>query len=145
MIKRPTAFILGAGTSVPYGFVSVERLLRDVRTLDAPNLAHKLCTERLSGDELALREALQRTHDASLDSLLELRPDITSAGKRLTASMILELEHHSTFSARFPEPQNDWLTCFFGELAAGTNSLQQFVQNPISLITYCRISLFGTG
>ncbi len=135
MIRRSTAFILGAGTSVPYGFPAGEALLRTARSFDLANLRNKMCA-RAPIDANELYAALQRTHDSSLDTLLELRPDITDAGKRLIASMILELEYHSTFHARYPAPKDDWLATFFGELVTGTKRLEEFANNPIVLITY---------
>ena len=41
VIHRPTAFILGAGTSVPYGFPSGKELLRMARGFDVANLKDK--------------------------------------------------------------------------------------------------------
>ncbi len=121
---------------MPYGFVSGEGLLREVRNLDAPNLAMKLCIPKLNDAGLALREALRRTHDASFDALLELRPDITEIGKRLTASILLQLEFHSQFAGRYPQPKDDWITRLFGELTADTQSLEQFAENKIIFVTY---------
>ena len=69
---------------------------------------------------------------ALLDAL-GIRP-YSAVGKRLIASLVLELEFHSP--GRFPEPKDDWLTLFFGELAAGTTCLEDFARNPITLVTY---------
>ena len=132
MIRRPTVFILGAGTSVPYGFPAGEQFLP--RGMNEPTLLQKLCVPVLDDAATALLEALHRTHDASLDALLELRPDITEVGKRLIASLIMELEFNSP--PRYPSPKDDWLTPFFGELASGTTSLDDFARNPVVIITY---------
>jgi hypothetical protein len=134
MIQRPTAFIFGAGTSIPYGFPSGEELLRTARGFDLKNLKNKVYAPTLADQAEKLRLALSQTHDSSLDLLLELRPDITEIGKRLIASLLLELEFSSTY--RFPAPADDWLTVFFGELVADTSSLEDFAKNPVSLITY---------
>lgn len=133
MIKCPTAFILGAGTSVPYGFLAGEALLREARRINLSNLKDK-AVARAPADVEELYAALQRTHDSSLDALLELRPDITPIGKRLIASLMLELEFNSPH--RYPEPKDDWLTMFFGELTSNTTCLEDFANNPVVLITY---------
>jgi hypothetical protein len=134
MIQRPTAFIFGAGASIPYGFPSGEGLLNMARVFDSMNLRSKVCAPAMEDQTENLRLALNRTHDSSLDLLLELRPDITEIGKRLIASLLLELEFHSPH--RFPTPDADWLTLFFGELVAETTCLEDFAKNPVSLITY---------
>jgi hypothetical protein len=135
MIHHPTAFILGAGTSVPYGFPAGEELLRMARGFDLANLKDK-AHARAPADVAGLYAALQRTHDSSLDTLLELRSDIAPIGKRLIAALILELEFNSTFPQRYPAPKDDWLTMFFGELTSDTKCLEDFAKNPIVLITY---------
>jgi len=127
VIHRPTAFILGAGTSVPYGFPSGKELLRMARGFDVANLKDK-AHARAPADVEELHAALQRTHDSSLDTLLELRSDIAPIGKRLIASLILELEFHSTFPQRYPMPKDDWLTRFFGEVTSDTKCLEDFAK-----------------
>jgi len=136
VIRRSTVFILGAGTSKPYGFSTGEQLLREGRRLDQNNLFRKLHAPASNDAARALHTSLQRTHDSSLDALLELRPDITPIGKRLIASLMLELEFHAKDPGRYPEPQDDWLTLFFDELAADTADLEGFALNPVTLITY---------
>jgi len=71
------------------------------RGFDVANLKDK-AHARAPADVEELHAALQRTHDSSLDTLLELRSDIAPIGKRLIASLILELEFHSTFPQRSP-------------------------------------------
>jgi hypothetical protein len=131
VIQCPTAFILGAGTSVPYGFPAGEDLLRDARSFDFNNLTTRPNTRSVPNVK-ELHATLQRTHDGSLDALLELRPDIAAAGKRVIASVLLEVESNS----RVPQPKDDWLTPFFGELTSGTRCLEDFTKNPITLVTY---------
>src|SRR5580698_9154218 len=102
MLSKTTAVILGAGASIPYGFPSGAELLRIARGFDLRNIQAKVHHAGLDRDATKLHEALQRTHDASLDTLLELRADITTIGKRLIASLLLEFEHNSP--SRYPEP-----------------------------------------
>jgi len=136
MIARPTVFILGAGASVPYGFPAGAQLLHAARSLDLINLAAKLHVPSSMIDEIhALHVALSRTHDASLDALLELRPDIVALGKRLIASLMLEIEYNAALRP-FPEQKDDWLTTFFGELAADTKTVDEFAAGGVSVITY---------
>jgi hypothetical protein len=110
--------------------------MREVRGFDLRNLRLKLRDPALEDASAALYLALQQSHDSSLDALLELRPDITEVGKRLIAAILLELEFHSKSSQRYPEPKDDWLTLFFGELTGRTTSLEDFAKNPVVLITY---------
>jgi hypothetical protein len=105
------------------------------RGMNEPTLQQKLCAPALNDSSTALLQALHRTHDASLDALLELRPDITEVGKRLIASLVMELEFNSP--SHYPSPKDDWLTPFFGELVSGTTSLEDFARNnPVAIITY---------
>jgi hypothetical protein len=134
MISHPTAFILGAGASIPYGFISGEGLHRDARVMGIQNLRSKTRSAELEPQLQELHKALQQTHDSSLDALLELRPDIARCGKRLMASILLELEWHSP--QRFPEPNADWITFLFEKLVADASSLEQFAQNLVYFITY---------
>src|ERR1700680_2454528 len=108
MIRRSTAFVLGAGTSIPYGFPSGEGLLRMARNFDLMNLKNKVHAPWFAETAGQLRFGLSRTDDSSVDALLELRPDITDVGKRLIASLLLELEFHSP--SRYPSADDDWLT-----------------------------------
>jgi len=131
MIRRHTAFIMGAGTSVPYGFPSGEGLMRIAQSLSLEGLKQKLYAPDLR--EVALHDALQSSYDPSLDALLELREDITPVGKRLMASLLLEIEFNSR---ERPLPDDHWLSLFFQELTAGTRSLEDFAGNQITVITY---------
>lgn len=132
MIRRRTAFIMGAGTSVPYGFPSGAGLMREAQRLNQDNLTFKLYGSA-PADVALLLDALQRSYDSSLDALLELRADITPIGKRLMASLLLEIEYHSLARAL---PEDHWLGLFFQELTTGTRSLEDFARNPITIITY---------
>jgi hypothetical protein len=61
-----------------------------------------------------------RPNAPDLDALLKLRPDITAVGKRLIASLILELEFHSPgmTSARFSAKRDGTDTDQFSAPAA---------------------------
>ncbi len=111
-------------------------MLLDARRFNVPTMQQKLHMPELNDAAKALIEALQRTNDASLDTLLELRPDITEVGKRLIAALVLEYEFNSP--ARYPSPKDDWITTVFGELTRGTTCLEDFGprNNPIVFITY---------
>ncbi|HEX4240945.1 MAG TPA: hypothetical protein VHZ53_06005 [Steroidobacteraceae bacterium] len=134
MINRCTAFVLGAGTSIPYRFPSGEGLLKQARVLSIPDILKKIQRPELEGPARELEGALKKTHDSSLDALLELRPDLAEVGKRLLAALLLE--HENSSITHFPEPEEDWLTVFFGELVRNTSSIRDFAKNPISFITY---------
>ena len=133
MIRRRTVFVLGAGASIPYGFPSGEDLLQEARRLSPKEIHEHLCIE--STDPIQpLYDALVRTHDASLDSILDLRTDLRDAGKRLIASLLLQREFNST--KHYPNRSDDWITLLFGELTAGTRSLDEFVENQVVFVTF---------
>jgi hypothetical protein len=106
--------------------------MHEARRLNIDNMTQKLYGP--TQDAITpLKTALSRSYDSSLDALLELRTDITQMGKRLMASLLLEIEYHS-MSRDLPD--DHWLGLFFQELTSGTKSLEDFSRNPITIITY---------
>jgi hypothetical protein len=136
VIERPTVFILGAGSSIPYGFSSGEGLLQQARRLHVNQLKDKLRLEQVVpvAEIRRLHDALQRTHDASIDALLELRDDCLAAGRALIATMLLREEEK--VAATVIDPERDWLTVLFRELTRGTTCLQDFARNNVTFMTY---------
>jgi hypothetical protein len=92
MLSKPTVIILGAGASMPYGFPSGEKLLRDARMYPVQQLA-SLVKPGQPMAVPALHRALQGTLDRSIDAMLETLPkEVVDAGKAYMARTLLACE-----------------------------------------------------
>jgi hypothetical protein len=137
MLKKRTVFILGAGASMSYGLPSGAGLLAAARKLGLPQLATRVGqvgsphSDKPAHD---LHVALSETLATSLDSLLERRPELELAGKRVMAGLLLEQENLALRN-KF-QSDDDWLRLLFAELSSGAETIEQFVENPLIIVTF---------
>lgn len=96
MIQQNTAFILGAGTSVEYGFPLGRGLLAGVvESLDDPSTQVFLSLRELGHPEAEIRQFrknLMRSMSQSIDSFLEKRREFTKIGKAAIAATLIPYE-----------------------------------------------------
>jgi hypothetical protein len=161
MITKPTVFVLGAGTSMPYGFPSGSHLVREicnVTTDDPLEYDSSLKLEEteiadLTKDVLLLKRkdigqvlrnffgrsqteefgrALHFSQRYSIDAFLERRPEYMDIGKWAIALFILRKEIKShLFDAKF---QNEG--CYRYLIDRMDTKWDQFSENKVSFITF---------
>lgn len=121
MLQKRTVFILGAGTSMPYGFPSGAQLTDDIRDGLKPmgELESRVLNSGITDVQIRkLEYALQRNPFPSIDALLEAQEDLRPAGK---TSIIHQISHYER-SGKSMEPSpnlKDWYPEFFNLLAQG--------------------------
>jgi hypothetical protein len=132
MLEVPTVFVLGAGSSVPYGFPTGIELsktivqglrngpllagLRDIGDIETQTLLH-------------FREEFYESGKNSVDAFLEHREDLMEIGKLVTAFALIEkevLEELFTFT-------ESWLRELYNRL---NSTFDEFGSNKVSFVTF---------
>jgi hypothetical protein len=132
MLEVRTVFVLGAGSSVPYGFPTGIELsktiaqglrngpmlsgLRDIGGIEAETLLH-------------FREEFYESGKNSVDAFLEHREDLMEVGKLVTAYALIEkevLEELFTF-------RESWLRELYNRL---NSTFEEFGSNQVSFVTF---------
>lgn len=133
MISIPTTFILGAGSSMQYGFPSGAGLTRSViDALEAPESDSCNTLKKLGyppSEIAAFREALRFSGRASVDAFLEHRTDLMSIGKAAMACVLIPLEN---IGALFDADQS-WYQYLYERMNC---ALDSFTDNAVSFITF---------
>lgn len=108
MIKQNTVFILGAGASMPYGFLSGAELRRSIcRDSVFSSGMHAALTIDMEIPEHELRkfgDAFNRSLQPSIDAFLAKRPDLVEIGKLCIA---YQLGHRENPSSIFDNEVSD--------------------------------------
>jgi len=139
MITKPTALVLGAGASIPYGFPSAKDLRNVVLDNTYPRPSKNwinLFSDLDATTEEDLRDfggALQESGMASVDAFLEYRTDLIPLGKLTIAAALIPCENENnlyTFSRKGGE---SWYEFLWGKLRAPYELLHE---NRLSIITF---------
>ena len=164
MIETPTVFILGAGSSVPYGFPCGDRFKKALcafaRKVDTPsqdnfakneeyrlveNIRQRLVeiSSHLGSDyEYGKRFAQELSGAAvgSIDTFLHLHgenePGYVPLGKGAIAGVLMACE---TKDVQKPdrEIEGDWISYLIGLMGRGADNAEEFVsRNNVSFITF---------
>ena len=100
MIKRPTALVLGAGASAPFGFPSGRKLRDDIiRDLGAgsTDLYKVVAASGFDAKRITnFRDALQKSGQRSVDAFLEHRNEFVEIGKVAIAAALIPYEKEGT-------------------------------------------------
>ena len=137
MIRKKTVFILGAGSSMPYGFESGSRMLIECKKMQPDQIARAICFPNVSTVVKSFLEALQSAQNESLDAFLEHRTDSDAEmhiGKRLIASRLLyqEMKSNQAFDVN-----GDWISYLYSRMVERAKSIEDFQKNnPVTFITY---------
>jgi hypothetical protein len=131
VIYRKTVFVVGAGASIPYGYPSGSSMLNEARAISIDDLRAMTNVGPRDTAE-RFKAALRDCESDSLDSLLELRPDLDEIGRRYIAHRILTAENQNY--DRRPS-HGDWLSYLFNQMDTG-RTLDSFLNNPVTFITY---------
>jgi len=143
MIDKETLFILGAGSSLPYGFPLAKGLRK--KALDqainlAKDLDRKMNTDYHS-QAIEFTEKFRLSSDQSIDWFLKKFPEFLEIGKFLIIDIILKEETISRFREElYPQFSNqDWYWYLYNEMSKypkGQTDPKQFLNNKVSFITF---------
>ena len=155
MITKPTALILGAGTSCPYGFpAGLQLKARICKALNVhlPSDYQPTHTKREMGIDNDFKEVFPYTYvqdfsrnlvsspDASIDAFLEHHPEYKEIGHRAIASILLAYETHASlfddWVLKWDDPNNNekhWYQLLFSNL---NSTFDGFSKNQLSIITF---------
>lgn len=125
MVTRPTAFVVGAGASCPYGYPSgaqlVNAIIKGIKISTGGNGKPIASTQESKllldmGFErdllLEFRNELQRSKAFSPDVFLERRTEFIDVGKAAIAAFLLPKENSAQFAPEF----GDWYRYLLGTL-----------------------------
>ncbi|MCG2659562.1 MAG: hypothetical protein L6437_04880 [Kiritimatiellae bacterium] len=134
MITRPTVLILGAGSTIPYGFPSgkslVEQICQRLKESETKRIIHSILD--LNNSDTIIDEflkALQFSGRYSIDAFLEHRTEFIPIGKAAIASVLIPLEN----KAGLFRTGNGWYRYLFNQM---NTEFEEFAQNKLSVITY---------
>ncbi len=146
IIQQPTAFILGAGTSIPFKFPSGPGLVESIINASFSDFM----TKGLSPDELnrfrlahsEFRKELYGSRLFSIDEFLRTRssnPDLVSWGKLLVALLIRHKEYEASERDKNlqllldGERDSDWMRVLWDRIKCPP---EDFVKHKIVFITF---------
>lgn len=133
MINRPTVFILGAGTSIPYNYPSGKELVKEITTgLSNRETLFQLCSKlEFSADEVNIfAHALNFSGDFSIDAFLERNPKFVDLGKVAITLTLIDRENTGTL---FSGGEDKWYGDLLNELKSP--SISDF-KNNVSFLTF---------
>jgi hypothetical protein len=130
MISVPTVFILGAGSSMPYGFPS-GKALSDMIWQASPDAA------RYGIDPDAYKtfaSALRACKQSSVDAFLEHRQEFLDVGKKAIALYLIRREtNDALFGA---EDVEDWYKWVVDRMTADVSFDELVAKNKIGFVTF---------
>jgi hypothetical protein len=140
MIDRPTLFILGAGASKPYGYLTGAELRADI-IKNFSNYFQKLenITPAASRDIKKFVDTFSKSSLISIDRYLSLNPATAQGGKMGITLSILNSEKNSSFREDIEDPNEDWYTYLFNRMMDGLNKrddYKKFSENKVAFITF---------
>lgn len=133
MINIPTVFVLGAGSSAPYGFPTGQQLLNNVcrDSLSTEVTAELYAHCGFKGQEIAyFRQALMQSGLTSVDAFLEHRTEFLEIGKAAIAIELIRLEDTARL---FNDYQGAWLKYLYGKM---NTTFDNFGKNNVSFLTF---------
>lgn len=142
MITKPTALILGAGASMPYGFPSGQGLLTTIdKNLNKDKLGSHPNPDWIAilkdfgisdGDIQIFRQELFYSR-ISVDAFLEHRPEFLKVGKLVIALSLIQYENNQNLFPDILRRQESWYDYLRGKLNA---PFGDFDKNKLSVITF---------
>jgi len=133
MITTPTVLILGAGSSLMYGFPSGARLRKQIlQRLSSGGSEMRRTYESMGFNKHAVQvfhDALLKSGTESVDALLEHRTDLLTIGKTAIAEALIPCENEAAlFNAK-----RDW----YGYLADRLDApFDRFNENRLTVVTF---------
>ena len=152
MIQKKTVFVLGAGSSCPYGFPTAADLRKQILSDFEGRYVHFLDrggatspTDRIAQGYPHLpgiREFLNcfdRSTTPSVDLFLARNPRFETIGKIAICLTILHAEKYSDFREQAEKPELDWYRYIYDRLThelTGKDSFQEFHKNTVAFVTF---------
>jgi len=139
MINKPTVFILGAGASFDFGFPVGSKLRAQiVNSTKRGNAIWKGLWDMgcyTESDILKFHNAFAGSGQESIDAFLERRTDFIEIGKAAIALALIPCEEtEKIFTSELFG--NNWYDFVFAQMTEGADSLEKFVENKLSFVTY---------
>ena len=138
MITEPTALILGAGASMPYGFPSNLELMREILIKIRPGQSTELSQKLtdifdIEQDDIDyLYESLSRSGKLSVDAFLEHQPGLLRIGKLAITLTLVQYEiEDRLFNLKMVG--KSWYEYLWNRLDA---PFYDFDKNKLSIITF---------
>ena len=147
MITKNTLFILGAGSSVPFGYPTGDQLTRKIAFEFKDPFIEFMNKKRGSdyskrdyiiGQSEILVNTLRRTN-LTIDSFLSINPDLSEIGKIAIFFIISLAEKHSTLPWEGSTYSPDWYKPLIRNMIESLpekNRLSHLLDNKISFITF---------
>jgi len=137
MIEKPTALILGAGASMPYGFPSNLELMNKILDELKPDAFHKLSRQiidlGISPDVIEkFINSLSLAGRLSVDAFLEHRREFLEIGRLAITLTLIKHEKESRSFAKNIRG-NSWYEYLWNKLDA---PFEDFDKNQLSIITF---------
>lgn len=134
MIKKPTVCVLGAGASIPYGYLSGETLVTETvsELLYKDSLLFKLCRELefTEREIIKFAETIRCSGDKSIDAFLERNSAFIELGKVVITLKLIEKEDERYL---FSPGDDKWYGDLVNELKS--SSINVF-DNKVSFLTF---------
>ncbi len=148
MIIHPTVFILGAGASVPYGFLTGNELKNEIKRIDLENAMRCASLPFHHQNHDNSWNYILRKHDVdlvkqffkdlansgrySIDAFLEHREEYRILGKALISMQLIRRENDQFMKAA-EENGGDWYQLIYNRMNA---AFDDFSKNKLSIITF---------
>lgn len=143
MIERKTVFVLGAGSSYPYGFpLGRDLRIRIIRSVeDIARFLDSKVGSLLYAPAIELKRKFLNSSDLSIDWFLKKFPEYIEIGKYAIIDQILLSENDSKFREFLDEKNKDqdWYWYLYNEMSKypkGQVNPELFLNNKISFITF---------
>jgi hypothetical protein len=134
VITQPTVLVLGAGTSIPYGYPSGIGLVKDIFANITSNVWREVYLNcGVDHKEMdALKLELYLSQRPSIDAFLEHRNEFLKAGKTAIALSLLSREVPDIFNG-FEIREQGIYHYLYNSLSA---SWEEFKENKLSIVTF---------
>lgn len=130
MIKYPTVLVLGAGSSMPYGFPSGIKLREMICNLYTEDI---LISNFGNDFTRKFIDAFRDSNVSSIDSFLARRSEFVDIGKIAIATIICRLEDPIAFK----NPVDDhWYMWLWNKMLEEVHTIEELKENKLKIITF---------
>jgi hypothetical protein len=134
MITKPTVLVLGAGTSIPYGYPSGVGLVKDIiQHISNTDWRELFSAYGVSVSEMeSLKSELYLSQKLSIDAFLEYRPEFLKSGKFSIALSLLSMEDPNILND-FEYREKGIYQFLYNSLAT---TWEELGQNKLTIVTF---------